>query len=256
MAWIESHQALRDHPKVRHLARLLGVDNDSALGKLHRFWYWCIDYAEDGDLRKHGMEVISDSLGYDATALITARWADIKPYIRVHDWWDWSGRFFQSKYKNAPEKWQRIRSLYQVGSKSVLLTGHIPTDLPTKHNLPTIPTGAFDLLWAKYPRREGKKAAERHFKTSVINMKDWLDIQNAMENYVAQLRTNRTEMQFTKQGSTWFNNWRDYVDYKVVATQTIRPTPAPRKLEVLPNEEDLPTPDFIAAAKKDAGLTK
>jgi len=78
---------------------------------------------------------------------------------------------------------------------------------------PGPPKGAFEIIWAKYPRREGKKAAEKHFKASVTTMKDWLDIQNALENYVRQIRINHTEIQYTKMGSTWFNNWADYVNF-------------------------------------------
>lgn len=71
----------------------------------------------------------------------------------------------------------------------------------------------FEMVWAKYPRREGRKEALKHFRESVKNPKDFLDLQNALENYIAQLRRDHTEPQFIKMGSTWFNNWRDYVNY-------------------------------------------
>jgi hypothetical protein len=51
LAWIESHQTLEKHPKTLDLMNATGWDLDTCLGKLHRFWYWCVDYAEDGDLR-------------------------------------------------------------------------------------------------------------------------------------------------------------------------------------------------------------
>lgn len=68
----------------------------------------------------------------------------------------------------------------------------------------------FATLWPDYPRREGKKAAERHFVASVKTDEDWADIQRALKNYKAHLRANKTEPRFIKQGSTWFNNWEDW----------------------------------------------
>jgi hypothetical protein len=50
VAWIESHQELAHHPKVARLANTLNVHKASALGHLHMFWWWCLSYAEDGDV--------------------------------------------------------------------------------------------------------------------------------------------------------------------------------------------------------------
>ena len=52
MAWIESHQDLLDHPKILRLSRTLGVSKNEAIGVAHRFWWWALKYAEDGDLRR------------------------------------------------------------------------------------------------------------------------------------------------------------------------------------------------------------
>lgn len=76
-----------------------------------------------------------------------------------------------------------------------------------------LPPNAFEPLWQQYPRREGRRDAERHFNSSVKTMKDFLDIQNAMANYKKKLSVEGVSPQYTKMGSTWFNNWRDYVSY-------------------------------------------
>lgn len=112
MAWIESHQKLERHPKTLHLASLTGDHIDTVLGRLHRFWWWCLDFAEDGDLRKYDLKQISSLLGFDANHLVTTHWIDEHPYLRVHDWWDYIGYFLMRKYKNSPEKWHKIRSFY------------------------------------------------------------------------------------------------------------------------------------------------
>ena len=50
MAWIKSQQVLREHPKLKRLARRLEVSVPAALGHLHMLWWWALDYAQDGDL--------------------------------------------------------------------------------------------------------------------------------------------------------------------------------------------------------------
>ena len=50
MAWIESHQALGRHPKLRRLARALNISHPTAVGDLHYLWWFAIDFAQDGSL--------------------------------------------------------------------------------------------------------------------------------------------------------------------------------------------------------------
>lgn len=70
---------------------------------------------------------------------------------------------------------------------------------------------AFESLWSIYPRRLGKKQAEKHFMASVKTPKDWDDIRKALNNYLNNLPK---EEKFIKHGSTWFNGWQDWVDYE------------------------------------------
>lgn len=92
----------------------------------------------------------------------------------------------------------------------------------------------FELLWSKYPRKDGRKEAFRHFKATVTTEEDSANIQAALGNYLKHLKNNRTEPQFIKMGSTWFNNWQDWVSYKdpreVLGTSPIDPEKA-RKIE-------------------------
>lgn len=69
----------------------------------------------------------------------------------------------------------------------------------------------FELIWDKYPNRVGKKAALKHYKVSVKTEQDYLDIQKALDNYKASERVKKGILQ---NGSTWFNNWRDWIDYQ------------------------------------------
>lgn len=53
MAWIESHQTLGAHPKVRRFAVLLSVPVPQVIGHLHLLWHWALDHAEDGDVSRY-----------------------------------------------------------------------------------------------------------------------------------------------------------------------------------------------------------
>lgn len=70
----------------------------------------------------------------------------------------------------------------------------------------------FEALWLRYPKKDGRRAAERHFRASVVNVEDWGRIQKALLNYLKHVAGK--EAQFIKNGSTWFNNWADWVDWE------------------------------------------
>ncbi|HDY68615.1 MAG TPA: hypothetical protein ENH85_12610 [Candidatus Scalindua sp.] len=69
---------------------------------------------------------------------------------------------------------------------------------------------SFEEIWKKYPNRVGKKEAERHFKASVKTPKDREDISQALKHY---LESERVAKGILQNGSTWFNNWRDWIEY-------------------------------------------
>ncbi|MFQ5786725.1 MAG: hypothetical protein ACE5H1_01965 [Thermodesulfobacteriota bacterium] len=69
----------------------------------------------------------------------------------------------------------------------------------------------FDSIWSKYPNKVGRKMAEKHFKNSVKNKKDFNDLNTALTNYLSSKRVQRGYIQ---NGSTFMNNWRDWIDYK------------------------------------------
>lgn len=69
----------------------------------------------------------------------------------------------------------------------------------------------FEGLWAKYPNKDGKKHAKRHFLASVKTQEDYARISKALENY---LGSKRVREGFIKNGSTWFNNWQDWLEYQ------------------------------------------
>lgn len=132
MAWFAVHQELVDHPKTLRLMAVMGWDIDITLGKLLRFWSWCMTHAPDGDLRRFANEILAAAVNVpmtDATKFVDAMtdaggkdqggnalpgFLERDPYFRVHDWWGYFGPFLQAKFKKYPEKWRRVRDLYDL----------------------------------------------------------------------------------------------------------------------------------------------
>lgn len=73
----------------------------------------------------------------------------------------------------------------------------------------------FERIWNRYPSKDGKKEAERHFRSTVQTEDDLKDIHVALDNYLEELRRNPTRP--PKNGSTWFNNWKDWVNWEAPA---------------------------------------
>lgn len=169
MAWIESHQELLDHPKVLGLASDMGWDRDLTIGRLHRFWWWCLDYATTGDLRRYNDAQIAMGAGVDASegrqfveAMKRSCWVDSEPYFRVHDWWDYAGKFLQVKWRNYPLRWKSVRASYACVdaeavteinegnpkgvSKTVSNTSLPNLTLPNHHGLINISGGRYPTL--------------------------------------------------------------------------------------------------------------
>jgi len=85
----------------------------------------------------------------------------------------------------------------------------------------------FNEIWKKYPDKDGKKDALRHFNASVNTEDDWKKINIALANY---LQSDRVKNGFIKKGSTFFNGWADWVDFKGVK-KFIAPEPEPETPE-------------------------
>jgi len=70
----------------------------------------------------------------------------------------------------------------------------------------------FERIWNRYPSKDGKKEAERHFRATVQTGDDLKDIHTALDKYLDMLQKNPTRP--PKNGSTWFNNWKDWVNWE------------------------------------------
>lgn len=136
-------------------------------------------------------------------------------YGQLHDWQDHQKISHPSKsnipdLRNIPEHSGTFRSVQE----SDAVIDRIGKDRIGKDRIGVderVQTERFNAVWAKYPNKDGKKDAERHFLATVKTEDDWNNINKAIENY---LKTDKVKRGFIKNGSTWFNNWKDFIDYK------------------------------------------
>jgi len=193
--WIKSHKNLRDNPKLFVLMAVMGWGRAEAIGRLHLLWWWCVDHAEDGDLRRFDDMQIAMAVELDADrgkmfseALLKGGFLEREPYFRMHNWWKYAGRYLQSKYKDHPDKWKVIQEKYSCVTDTVTdgvqddehRGEHMPKikiKIKIKNKTPIVPTGdggerpkedgyteKFLEFWEMYPKKVGKKAAWRAWK--------------------------------------------------------------------------------------------
>ena len=72
---------------------------------------------------------------------------------------------------------------------------------------------SFSKIFLKYPKKIGRKEAERHFMATVKTIEDFALIGIALEHY---LKSERVAKGFVQNASTWFNNWQDWVDFEEI----------------------------------------
>lgn len=115
MAWLESHQTVRDHPKKDKLSEILfngSVQNDvadyAAAGLLHYLWYWALDYAQDGDLAKFSDRQIAKGCRWNGDAKLLVQAFIEAGFIdkdrSLHDWDEYAGRLLAKRAQDRDRK--------------------------------------------------------------------------------------------------------------------------------------------------------
>lgn len=118
MAWIESHQTLRNHPKIVRAARALGISRVTMYGHMHCLWWWAMDYAQDGDISAFDPEDIAEAAEWEGDAnaflaalLESARIGDkpgllemVDGALYIHDWYDYAGKLIDKRKADAARK--------------------------------------------------------------------------------------------------------------------------------------------------------
>lgn len=123
MAWIESHDTLGEHPKLKKLALLLNISRPQAVGHLHYLWWWGLKFADyDGGLGKYDETDIAAAANWEGDplmfvqALLDCGKPKRKGFLErtetgeliIHDWDDYEGRLMDQR-KLAAERARKSR---------------------------------------------------------------------------------------------------------------------------------------------------
>jgi len=200
-------------------------------------WIYLLDKCDHAGIYKHNPRLASFTIGYDydwkevrevlktrivetkkgnwfIPKFIQFQYGTLNPENRVHksaiDRLEKEGAYKghqsplngakdkdKDKDKNKDSIYKSIKSKTdnQV-SKSIIVNKDIYTD-------------RFEQIWSAYPNKDGKKLALKHFIATVKTDADWKNIQKALKNYT---KSERVKKGFIKNGSTWFNNWQDWIE--------------------------------------------
>lgn len=112
MAWIEVHQALRDHRKTQALAVQLDMPEPHVIGHLMYLWLWALDNAPDGRLPRSA-RIIARAAWWEGdgdtwvAALRACGWIDDEDGdIVIHDWYD--GRHSVKQRSQTRKEWEAM----------------------------------------------------------------------------------------------------------------------------------------------------
>lgn len=111
MAWIEVHQALRDHRKTWALAAELDMPEAHVSGHVIYLWLWALDNAQEGQLPKSS-RLIERAAGWEgeagalAHALVSVGFVDEDEdgVLWLHDWELYTGRLIGKRMADAERK--------------------------------------------------------------------------------------------------------------------------------------------------------
>lgn len=106
---------------------------------------------------------------------------------------------------------------------TIIKNNNVDTIKDTENNNELPLVFNFDLAYNAYPRKLGRADAERHFKAQVKTSKDMEDLLLAIDNYKAHITLLKTEEQYIKHASSFFNkNWRDWIDRKPIMQPEVK----------------------------------
>jgi hypothetical protein len=136
MAWVKSHQEIRQHPKTRKLARALGISVPQVVGHLHLIWWWAADYAGDGDLSGFDAMDLADAAMWEGDeetllqALCNVGYIDTAEdgTHALHDWQVYQGNYIEKK-RDVAERKRKSRESHKHVTRDIVVTEESVTPL-------------------------------------------------------------------------------------------------------------------------------
>lgn len=120
-----------------------------------------------------------------------------------------NGYLAVDKSKNSEGKFEYTYNIYEKPNESAEIKKTIEAKLENEEEL----ADNFEKIWNKYPRKEGKNTAYKHYKSWLKGKKyagKTVKLENkqmwfAVAIYAHKVKKEQTEKQFIKMGSTFFN---------------------------------------------------
>lgn len=124
--------------------------------------------------------------------------------------------------KSAEERWSRHAFALQQQQSNAMLSRsqqiQSTTDQKESKDSRTDFQPDLDLVYALYPRKEGKKRGLAILKKSITTQALYENLRRAAINYAEKCRAERVDAQYQKHFSSWATCWDEYVDYRPIAT--------------------------------------
>lgn len=120
-----------------------------------------------------------------------------------------NGYLAVDKSKNSEGKFEYTYNIYEKPNESAEIKKTIEAKVEIEEEL----ADNFEKIWNKYPRKEGKNTAYKHYKSWLKGKKyagktvklDNKQMWYAVAIYSHKVKKEQTEKQFIKMGSTFFN---------------------------------------------------
>jgi hypothetical protein len=259
MAWIQSHQELGRHPKTRRAARQLGITLPAMVGHLQFLWWWCLDYADDGDLSNYDDIEIAEAALWtgDATVFMDALTmvgfidSDGEDGRGIHDWAEYSGMLVQRRRANA-EKQRNWRERHSniVHNHDVTVTSPLrngarednsrvensreensndrdqhtsPGRKRPRVSVPPDYSAEFESFWKSYPRHIDKGAAWSAWKARLKSGVSPGDLVTAAVHYSSLCERESTEERYVKHAATFLGRDEPYTQFIAGVPEPERP---------------------------------
>lgn len=178
MAWIEFHEALRDHWKIHRLSKTLKISYSHALGCLGSLWLWAVSNATKGDLKTFTSDEIFRAM------MLKNNTTDIKKVLqgcelldedfKIHDWRKHGISLLESNRKRQ----KKFREKQRYNNVTVTSLSR-PTNQPNQPNQtkPTITEICILFLEKKSNETEANKFFNYYesngWKVGKNTMKNW-----------------------------------------------------------------------------------
>ena len=121
--------------------------------------------------------------------------------------WETKNLIFIPKLRDRADEYTR-KLLTKSGDSTEKVHLEEEVEVDKEKDVQSTSISDFEDVWTLYPNRQGKKNAQRHFFATVKLKTDLPRIRSALDNY---LKSGNVLRGFVKNGSTWFNEWQDWI---------------------------------------------